>query len=146
MSTGTRSRSGTLLAVLSLSLAAVAACSDDSTGADRLARRGRWGSLQAILTTTDASALLEIDAGGCIGSYGEIPQALPAGTFHLQGTHTQLMGVYPGMVVHPAEFSGTAVDDVVTVTITVPATQQTLGPFTVAYGLASTARERCLYP
>lgn len=140
------SRSGTLLAVLTLSLATVAACSDDSPAADPLAKRGRWGSTQAILTTTDASALLEIDAGGCIGSFGEIPQPIPAGTFRLQGTHTQLMGVYPGMVVHSAEFSGAAMDNVVTVTIAVPATQQTLGPFAVTYGLAASARERCLFP
>jgi hypothetical protein len=121
-------------------------CSESSTeAADPLAKRGRWGSAQAILTTTDTSALLEIDAGGCIGSYGEIPQPIPSGAFTLQGTHTQLMGVYPGMVVYPARFSGTATGNTAVVTITVSAIQQPLGPFTVTYGLAS-ARSRCLFP
>jgi hypothetical protein len=55
------------------------------------------------------------------------------------------MGVYPGMVVHPAEFSGNAGANIVVVTTTISATQQTLGPFTLTYGLGG-VRERCLFP
>jgi hypothetical protein len=137
-------KSGTLLAFLALSLGSAAACSADSTTADPLARRGRWGSAQAILTTTDSSALLEIDAGGCIGSYGEIAQPIPVGGFALPGKYVQLMGVAPGFVEHPAQFSGTA-GETVLISITVPTTQQTLGPFMVAFGYSGT-RQRCLYP
>ena len=145
MSTDVYSRSGTLLALLVLSLAAASACSDGSTApADISAKLGRWGSAQAILTTTDTSATLEIVSGGCVGSYGEIDQRIPIGVFTLPGTFTQLMGVYPGMVVYPAQFSGSATGDTVVVTITV-SNGQTLGPYTVIYGRAET-RGRCLYP
>ena len=129
--------------VVALSFGTATACSN-STAADTLAKPGRWGSARAILTTTDSDALLEI-GDGCIGSYGEIPRPIPAGAFALHGTYTQLMGVAPGMVVYPAHFSGTATDDTVVITITVSANQQTLGPYTLTYGLGS-ARDRCLFP
>jgi hypothetical protein len=142
MSTRAHSRWGTLFGVVALSLGTAAACSN-STSADTLVKPGRWGSAQAILTTTDSDALLEI-GGGCIGSYGEMEEPIPAGAFALHGTYTQLMGVAPGMVVYPAHFSGTATGETVVITITVSA-NQTLGPYTLTYGLGS-ARDRCLFP
>lgn len=137
------SRSGAL-ALFAFSLLAASACSQDATEpADGSAKLGRWGSAEALLTTTETGATLDVVASGCIGSYGDIQQRIPAGDFTLTGTFTQLMGAYPGMVVYPAQFKGSAGGDTVVITIT--ANGQTRGPFTVVYGRGET-RSRCLYP
>ena len=125
-------------------LIAAAACSD-ATSAGVGVRPGTWGSANASLVTTNTGATISIDASGCFGSYGEVKQRLPAGTFSLDGTFTVLMGVYPGRIDYPAQFTGTTVGNVLSMTIVVPAIQQTLGPYAVTYGVLS-ARMFCLYP
>ena len=64
---------------------------------------GMWGSDKASLTVTKDAATLQIlsqtlPAGGCFGSYGEITQPIPNGSFSIAGTYTQLTGVYPGKI------------------------------------------------
>jgi hypothetical protein len=124
--------------VLTLSNAACA-----STGPDQFAV---WGSDQVSLTIADNGAALQILAsGGCYGSYGEIDQAIPSGTFTLAGTYTQLTGVYPGSVQYTAEYGGAVAGRHMTLTISVPALQQTLGPFSLTHGVAK-SWPACLYP
>ena len=124
--------------VLTLSSAACA-----STGPDQDAI---WGSSQVSLTIAETTATLQILAsGGCYGSYGEIDQPIPSGTFSLTGTYTQLTGVYPGSVQYPAQYDGTIAGRHMTLTISVPALQQTLGPFSLTHGVANTW-PACLYP
>jgi hypothetical protein len=105
-----------------------------------------WGSDQASLTTDGTSAdVVILASGGCYGSYGDFAQLPPHGAFSIGGTYTQLTGVYPGKVQYPAQFSGTVQRRQLTLTITVPALQGTIGPFTLAEGVT---REwpACLYP
>jgi hypothetical protein len=119
----------------------VAACA--STAPDQPAV---WSSSEASLTVADSTATLRILAsGGCYGSYGEIDQPIPSGAFTLTGTYTLLQGVYPGYVRYAAEYAGTVEGHQMTLGITVPALQQTLGPFTLVYGVGQ-SWPACLYP
>jgi hypothetical protein len=125
------------LSLLALSLGACA-----STGPDQLA----WGSDQVSLTITENSATLRfLASGGCYGSYGEIDQPVPPGSFSLAGTYTQLTGVYPGSVQYTAQFVGVVAGRHMALTISIPAIQQTLGPFSLTPGVAKTWTP-CLYP
>jgi hypothetical protein len=83
--------------------------------------------------------------GGCYGAYGDFDHAVPSGTFTLAGTYTQLIGAYPGSIQHTAEYAGTIVGNVMTLSISVPALQQTIGPFRLTAGVTS-AWSACLYP
>jgi hypothetical protein len=105
-----------------------------------------WGSDQANLTIVDTSATLRIvAAGGCYGSYGEFDQPPSSGAFSRGGTYTQLIGFYPGQVQYAAQFSGTVSGRQISLTVTVPALQGTVGPFTLTQG--RTAKwPACLYP
>ena len=114
-----------------------------STGPDQ---RAEWGSSQVSLTIAESTTTLQILAsGGCDGSYGEIDQPISSGTFSVTGTYTQLTGVYPGSVQYPAQYSGAIAGRHMTLTISVPALQQTLGPFSLTQGVAKTW-PACLYP
>ena len=105
-----------------------------------------WGSEQANLSIDGNVATVKILAsGGCYGSYGEIPHAIPAGTFTLPGTYTQLIGAFPGSIQYAAEYSGSIVADTMTLTISVPALQQTIGPFHLIAGVTA-SWSPCLYP
>ena len=105
-----------------------------------------WGSEQASLTVTESGAVLQVLAsGGCYGSYGELSQPIPSGSFTLDGTYTQLTGVYPGQVTYAAQFTGVITRGLMTLTVSVPATQQTLGPFLLTHGEGRTW-PACLYP
>ncbi|HEV8190858.1 MAG TPA: hypothetical protein VGP82_05155 [Ktedonobacterales bacterium] len=124
--------------VLALSSAACA-----STGPDQGAV---WGSNQVSLTIAERTTTLQLlAADGCYGSYGEIDQPIPSGTFSLAGTYTQLTGVYPGSVQYPAEYDGAIAGRHLTLTIKVPALHQVLGPFSLTQGMAKTW-PACLYP
>jgi hypothetical protein len=124
--------------VLTLSNAACA-----STGPDQGAV---WGSNEVSLTIAESTTTLQILAsGGCYGSYGEIDQPIPSGTFSLTGTYTQLTGVYPGSVQYPAQYDGAVAGRHMTLTISVPTLQQTLGPLSLTHGVAKTW-PACLYP
>ena len=119
----------------------MAACSSTEPGEST-----DWGSDQAGLTISESSATLQIvTAGGCYGSFGEITQPVLSSSFTLSGTYTQLMGVYPGFVEYPAEFSGTIDRGLMTLTISIPSLQQTLGPFRLSRGVVKTW-PACLYP
>ena len=128
-----------VLAMLGLALAA-SACS--STGPDQ---PGVWGSEHASLTITSGAATLQILAsGGCYGSFGEITQPLPAGSFEVPGVFVQLTGVAPGRIEYAAEFSGVVSGRSMMLTVTVP----TLGPaqvFNLTRGV-DRSWPACLYP
>ena len=116
-----------------------------SACAPTTADRATWGSDQASLRIADNKATVQVLAsGGCYGAYGDI-DAVPSGSFALSGTYTQLLGAYPGRIQYPAEFTGTIVGNVMTLSIRVPALQQTLGPFRLSAGVTS-AWSACLYP
>lgn len=105
-----------------------------------------WGSAQASLTIVDTSATLRIlAAGNCYGSYGEFDQPHSSGTFTRQGTYTQLIGASPGKVQYAAQFSGTVSGRQISLTVTVPALQGAVGPFTLTQGRAA-EWPACLYP
>lgn len=123
---------------LATSIAACASASPDQPGT--------WGSDQASLTIQDSSGTLRILAsGGCYGSYGEFAQRLPAGAFTIPGTFTQLIGAYPGKLHYPAQFSGSITGSQLSLTVAVPALQQSFGPFTLTHGV-SEEWPACLYP
>ena len=108
--------------------------------------RGTWGSNEASLTVGDTSATLQILAsGGCYGSYGNIGVPIPAGSFTLAGTYTQLTGVYPGKVQYDAQYSGSVSGRKMSITIAVPGLQRTLGLYALTYGVTNTWNA-CLYP
>ena len=131
-----------LMAFMILALTAVSsAC--ESTGPEPVVA---WGSDQAALRIAADTATLHIlAAGGCYGSWGEIDHAIPAGAFTLSGTYTQLMGAYPGSIQYAAEYAGTIAGNSMTLSINIPALQQTIGPFHLTAGVTS-AWTACLYP
>lgn len=131
----------TLAFVFLLTAAACAGATDAGAGI----KPGTWGSDGARLVTTDTGAVISINASGCYGSYGEVKHRLPNGAFSFDGTFTQLIGAYPGKIDYAAHFTGNIVGDVISMTIDVPATQQTLGPYFVTYGVVAD-RGFCLYP
>jgi hypothetical protein len=115
-----------------------------------LAPPGVWGSSQASLTISDAWARLEVlslnlPTGACYGTFDAIGARVPNGRFSLSGTHTQLVGFFPGHVEYPASYSGAVDGDRLTITATVPATQQTFGPYVLTRGV-SNAWTPCVYP
>jgi hypothetical protein len=108
-------------------------------------RPAAWGSDQANLSIVGNKATVQVLApGGCYGAYGNI-DAIPSGTFALSGTYTQLMGAYPGSIQYTAEYVGTIVGNVMTLSISLPALQQTIGPFRLTAGVSS-VWTACLYP
>ena len=114
-----------------------------STAPDRLAT---WGSDQASLSLAENKATVQVLASdGCYGAYGSIDHPVLSATFTLSGTYTQLMGVYPGSIQYAAEYAGTVVGNVMTLSIRVSALQQTIGPFHLTAGVTS-AWSPCLYP
>ena len=123
----------------------VAACGGSTGPADKLAT-GNWGSDAAVLTVASGAATLRVlGSGSCYGSYVDIPQAIPGGSFDVAATFTQLMGVSPGHVSYAALVSGEAQGANLSLTITVPSTQATLGPFTLTRGVSHDWTP-CLYP
>lgn len=106
---------------------------------------GSWGSDQVALTITNGVTTLEILAGGCYGSYGELDQPIPSGTFLVSGRYTQLTGVFPGKVVYSATYSGVRTDRQMTITIVVPALQTSFGPFLLTRGVDN-RWGACRYP
>lgn len=108
-----------------------------------------WGSDQASLTIDQNKATLQIVAsGGCYGSYGEIEggnSSRLSGTFTLSGTYTELTGAFPGSRQFAAEYTGTVVGNHMTLTVSVPDLQQTLGPFSLTSGVEKTW-PACRYP
>ena len=119
----------------------IAAC--DSTGPDQ---GSVWGSNEAGLTSADSEATIQILAsGGCYGSFGEIDQPIPSGSFTLSGTYTQLIGAYPGRIQYDAQYAGTVDGSHMTLSISVPALQKVIGPFSLTEGVNKTW-PACLYP
>jgi hypothetical protein len=123
------------------------ACTDGSmTAVDLTVQPGVWGSDQASLTVSDSGSTLEIvTSTGCVGSYGEIDQSIPAGQFSRPGVYTQLIGAFPGKLDYAAEYSGVVEGNQMSIMVSVPALQQTMGPFTLTQGLDKTW-DLCLYP
>ena len=105
-----------------------------------------WGSDQASLQMTESGANIQFLApGGCYGSFGVVDHPIPAGTFTLTGTFTQLMGVFPGYVQYPAEYTGTVTGGTMMLSVNVPAGASTLGPFQLTAGVTK-SWSACLYP
>lgn len=107
----------------------------------------QWGSDRASLTIDQNNAILHILAsGGCYGSYGEFKDASKlSSTFALSGTYTELTGVFPGSRQYAAEFTGTVAKSQMTLSVSVPALQRTLGPFSLTAGVEKTW-PACAYP
>ena len=113
---------------------------------DPAPRATTWGSDQASLVIVGNKATVQVLAsGGCYGSSGEISQAIPSGTFTVSGTYTELMGAFPGYVQYAAEYSGSIAGDAMTLTISIPSRQRTIGPFHLTAGVA-TSWAACMYP
>jgi hypothetical protein len=117
---------------------------------DRFLPPGVWGSSQASLTIRESGATLKIFAlavppDGCYGSYGDVLQGIPNGSFSLSGIFTQLTGVYPGKIEYPAQFTGVVEGTTMSISISVPSLTQTLGPFVLTSGVTNTWGP-CLYP
>ncbi|MEO8619563.1 MAG: hypothetical protein ABI625_00780 [bacterium] len=105
-----------------------------------------WSSDQAnVVIVGNATTVQVLASGGCYGSYGSIDQVIPSGAFTLPGTYTQLTGAYPGHVEYAAEYSGDVTGNAMTLTITIPSQQRTIGPFHLNAGVANTW-SACLYP
>ena len=106
-----------------------------------------WGSDQASVTIDQNKATLRIVAsGGCYGSYGEIENGRGlSGTFALSGTYTELTGAFPGSRQYAAEYTGTVAGNHMTLSVSVPALQQTLGPFSLTSGVEK-QWPACRYP
>jgi hypothetical protein len=105
-----------------------------------------WGSDEVSLTVNASTTTVQLLAsGGCYGSYGEISQPVPLKDFTLAGTYVQLTGVAPGSVEYPAQFAGTVSGSHMTLSITISALQQVLGPFSLTQGVAK-AWSACMYP
>jgi hypothetical protein len=127
--------------VAALALLGATGCSSTDPG-----QSTTWGSAEASLTIEPAGATLKIlAAGGCYGSTGVIAEPVPAASFSLAGTYTQLTGAYPGHVDYPARFDGTIVGHRMTLTITVAEPHLIIGPFELTYGVNQTWAA-CLYP
>jgi hypothetical protein len=107
----------------------------------------QWGSDRASLTIDQNNATLHILAsGGCYGTYGEFEDGGKlSGTFALSGAYTELTGVFPGKRQYPAEFTGTVAKNQMTLSVSVPALQRTLGPFSLTAGVEMTW-PACAYP
>jgi hypothetical protein len=109
-----------------------------------------FGSDQAKLAIAGGTAKLEIKAltlpsGACFGTYGQIDQPIPNGPFSLHGSFTQLIGAFPGKIDYSADFSGVVETNQITITVTVPAIQQSFGPFVLTNGV-NPSWTPCLYP
>ena len=133
------------LTPLALALALAAGACARSVEPRNASIAGAWGSTQASLAVTDSGARLLISYGSCFGSYATVTGGIPTPTFDLVGTYTQLTGAYPGKLDYAARFSGTLYGDTMTLSVSVPALQQTLGPYTLARG-DSTTWSACLFP
>lgn len=130
-----------LVALLTLWLTNVA-CSPAAPDQTR-----QWGSDQASLTIDQNNATLHILAsGGCYGSYGAFEDGSKlSNAFTLSGTYTELTGVFPGSRQYAAEFTGTVAKSQMTLSVSVPALQRTLGPFSLTAGVEKTW-PACAYP
>jgi len=132
-----------MMRTLVTALAFTAALGCSATSPDQA---GVWGSNEATLTMADTGATLRILAsGGCYGSYGEFGRRLPAGTFAISGSYTQLIGAYPGTIQYPAQFTGTFSGARISLRVTVPNLQQTFGPYQLAEGVTR-QWPACAYP
>jgi hypothetical protein len=111
---------------------------------------GVWGSENAGLTIRKDGATLDLlwstlPAGGCFGSYGDMARPIPNGSFSIEGTYTQLTGVYPGKIEYAARYSGVVEGSRMSIAIAVPALQQGFGPFLLTAGV-NNAWSPCLFP
>ena len=134
------------IVLLTALFGAAAACAHPDATGNASALLGPWGSDQASLAVTDTGATLQILAsGGCFGSYGQVSRPIATAAFDIPGTYTQLTGAYPGKVVYAAQYSGSVSGGQISLTISVPALQQTLGPYSLVRGVTNTWTA-CLYP
>jgi hypothetical protein len=106
---------------------------------------GVWGGEQASLTINRDGGLIQLFC-----AFGSIDQAIvtdQSGRFDVGGTQTPMMGALPigGLPRHPARYAGTTDGRTMTLRITVPDLQQTLGPFSLVYGVNSSLTP-CMVP
>ena len=107
---------------------------------------GVWGSATAGLAVTDTGGTLRIlSSGTCYGSYADVTGPVPAPTFDVAGTFTQLTGAFPGKIQYAAQLSGEVTADSLVVTVGVASLQETLGPYRLAHGV-SNSWTACAFP
>jgi hypothetical protein len=120
-----------LRAVLVLSIA-VTAC---GTPSEPSMVPGVWGGDHVLLTIAEASAHLEFDC-----AYGEIPTRLPAPPFSIAGTFVREHGgpVREGEKpdTHPALYVVSTSGSVMTLTIRLTDSGETIGTFTLTRGVS----------
>lgn len=138
---------GTLAASIGLVLVALSlgACGN-ATSAPTTLGDGTWGSGDAVLDISGSTGMLRIfNSGSCYGVFGEIDESMPVGPFDLPGTLTQLTNLPPGHVDFTAEFTGTVSGRDLSITVTVPSTQESYGPYVLQRGVTR-AGGACAYP
>ena len=98
-------------------------------------KQGNWGG-------TDANLLVREDGGTLqlFCAFGSVDQPFRTdamGRFHAAGTYTRQMGAVPpgGIPKYAGRYSGVVHGTTMTLTISVPELNQTLGPYSLTYGV-----------
>ena len=123
----------TRLATLCAVMLAAVAC--DTTAPDPVALGGTWGGDHAALTITDSRASIEFDC-----AHGEltVPIALTRGSFDVTGHYIQEHGgpIRSDEIIdrQPARYTGTVAGRTMTLRVSLAASAQDLGTFTLTQG------------
>jgi hypothetical protein len=101
----------------------------------RPVKRGIWGGPGASLLVREDGGTLQL-----LCAFGSIDQAVRAdstGRFQAAGTYTREMGAVPpgGIPKYAGRYSGVVHGTTMTLTISVPELEQTLGPYTLHFGV-----------
>lgn len=111
---------------------------------DLAAPRGRQPVQQGIWGGTDASLLVRGDGGTfqLFCAFGSVDQPFRTdsmGRFHAAGTYTRQMGAVPpgGIPMYSGRYSGVVHGTTMSLTVFVPELGQTLGPYSLTYGVNS---------
>ena len=118
--------------VVSLGVLGPGFCDSPTSGIKDGVIQGTWGGENAALIADDTSAHVHI---GC--TYGNVHQAIVPdhdGYFDVPGEQNITAHPVDLGVMHPARFSGRAIDGHIRLTITLTDTTVTLGPVDVLYG------------
>ena len=115
--------------ILVVGFAATAACS--RSGPDVAEATGTWAGAEAAMKVTTTGAHIEFPC-----AVGDIPQPLMAGSngeFSADGVYAIQVGPANGPQ-QPARYTGRIDNQKMTLSVTLSATSQTFGSFTLTYG------------